>query len=201
MYTPTQRLMRSRNDRVLSGVAGGIAHYLDVDPLVIRVTFILLALFVSGSGLLLYLILLFLMPKAPKTVASVSGSREAFVAGRSRRDQGQYAAMTGMPDDPQEPDDGEEIPIENVRSGTDAAADDEARMRRNWLLGIGLLGLGLFFLLQMVLPWWITPFLIPAFLIAAGVFLLRLSRDKQQRNNNGTNGSNGNGTGDDETLI
>lgn len=47
------RLRRSASDRKVAGVAGGLARHLDIDPLVLRVTFVVLAFF-GGAGLLLY---------------------------------------------------------------------------------------------------------------------------------------------------
>ena len=47
------RLRRSATDRKIAGVAGGLARHLDIDPLVLRVTFVVLVFF-GGAGLLLY---------------------------------------------------------------------------------------------------------------------------------------------------
>ena len=47
------RLRRSASDRKVAGVAGGLARHLDVDPLVLRVAFVVLAFF-GGSGLIVY---------------------------------------------------------------------------------------------------------------------------------------------------
>ena len=47
------RLRRSADDRKIAGVAGGIARHLDVDPLVVRIAFVVLVFF-GGGGLLLY---------------------------------------------------------------------------------------------------------------------------------------------------
>ena len=55
------RLMRSESDRMISGVCGGIATYLGVDPVFVRLAFLVL-LFASGIGLLIYLILMVIMP-------------------------------------------------------------------------------------------------------------------------------------------
>lgn len=57
-------LYRSRRDRILAGVAGGIGEYLGFDPLIARVLFILLAL-ASGWGILLYVVLMLVIPEAP----------------------------------------------------------------------------------------------------------------------------------------
>lgn len=57
-----KKLFRS-SDRILAGVCGGIAEYLDVDPTVIRVLYAVLSLFTVGfPGLLLYIILMILIP-------------------------------------------------------------------------------------------------------------------------------------------
>ncbi|MDR5684323.1 MAG: PspC domain-containing protein [Armatimonadota bacterium] len=65
-----RRLRKSGTNRLLLGVAGGLGEYFNVDPLVFRVVFILLA-FGSGAGILLYLLLAALMPRA-ESVASAS---------------------------------------------------------------------------------------------------------------------------------
>jgi phage shock protein PspC (stress-responsive transcriptional regulator) len=55
------RLTRSETDRVIAGVCGGVAHYLEVDPVLVRLLFVLLT-FASGMGVVIYLILWFIMP-------------------------------------------------------------------------------------------------------------------------------------------
>lgn len=48
-------LRRSRSDRVIAGVAGGLGQYFGIDPVIVRIAFIVLTLF-SGAGFLLYLL-------------------------------------------------------------------------------------------------------------------------------------------------
>src|SRR5437763_1604120 len=50
---PRRRLQRSRTDRVVAGVCGGLGDYFDVDPVIFRIAFVVLA-FVGGAGFLLY---------------------------------------------------------------------------------------------------------------------------------------------------
>src|SRR5256885_8797152 len=50
---PRRRLERSRRDRVVAGVCGGLGEYFDVDPVIFRIAFVVLA-FVGGAGFLLY---------------------------------------------------------------------------------------------------------------------------------------------------
>ena len=57
-----KRLTRSKSDRMVAGVAAGIAEYLSVDPVVVRILFVALALF-GGGGIILYLACWLLMPE------------------------------------------------------------------------------------------------------------------------------------------
>lgn len=52
----TKRYFRSKTDRVFAGVCGGLAEYFAIDPLLIRLLFVVLAL-VGGGGVLIYIIL------------------------------------------------------------------------------------------------------------------------------------------------
>jgi phage shock protein C len=61
---PTRKLYRSRTDRKLAGVCGGLAEYFNLDATLIRVLFVVLAV-LGGSGLLLYLALWIVVPNQP----------------------------------------------------------------------------------------------------------------------------------------
>ena len=56
-----RKLYRSRNDSRIAGVCGGLGEYLDIDPTLVRLIFVLLAL-TGGHGVLLYIILWLLVP-------------------------------------------------------------------------------------------------------------------------------------------
>lgn len=62
MANNVKKLYRSSTDKVIFGVCGGLADYLEVDSLVIRIIFLLLVL-AGGSGIFVYLILALVMPK------------------------------------------------------------------------------------------------------------------------------------------
>ena len=66
-----KRLLRSRSERWIAGICGGIGEYFDIDATVIRALFVLFSL-VFGSGLLFYLILWILIPLEPDVVDVVS---------------------------------------------------------------------------------------------------------------------------------
>lgn len=57
----SKRLYKSRHNRMLCGVCGGIGEYFGIDPTVIRLIFVLLTIF-GMSGLLFYLICAIIMP-------------------------------------------------------------------------------------------------------------------------------------------
>jgi phage shock protein PspC (stress-responsive transcriptional regulator) len=59
-------LTRSTSDRWFGGVAGGIAQYFNVDPVLTRVGFVATALFTGGAGILAYLVMLVIMPADDK---------------------------------------------------------------------------------------------------------------------------------------
>jgi phage shock protein C len=56
-----KRLYRSRKDKMIAGVCGGLADYFKIDPSVIRIIFIAFLLF-GGSALLVYLVMWFVIP-------------------------------------------------------------------------------------------------------------------------------------------
>ena len=57
-----KKLYRSRRNRIIGGVCGGLAEYLGVDPTVVRVI-MALATFVGGMSILVYLIMWLLIPE------------------------------------------------------------------------------------------------------------------------------------------
>ena len=57
-----KRLYRSNKNKILGGVCGGIGEYLDVDPTLIRLIWIMFAL-MFGSGVIVYIIAWIIIPK------------------------------------------------------------------------------------------------------------------------------------------
>src|SRR3954470_7052632 len=186
MYTPTQRLMRSRSDKIIAGVAGGIGLYLAVDPVIVRLAFAALCL--TGVGLLLYPILWLVMPLEGSQQAAPAQAidemrqqamrvgdeaREIFVAPGSAPRRPRFDPMTGQPIEPES-----EIPINNVGSGS---APVDPRARRNQLLGFVLLGVGAFVLISMLpglghVIGGVARLVFPLILVGLGVMMLRRQR-------------------------
>ena len=60
-----KRLYRSNRNRMLCGVCGGIAEYLNVDPAVVRLVWIVFCA-LGGSGFIAYIIAAIIMPEQPE---------------------------------------------------------------------------------------------------------------------------------------
>lgn len=72
------RLTRSNDDRLLGGVAGGLATFLGLDPTLVRVGFVLLTFF-GGSGIVLYAALWLIVPPDDDELRPVDASVRAGV--------------------------------------------------------------------------------------------------------------------------
>jgi phage shock protein PspC (stress-responsive transcriptional regulator) len=76
----SKKLMRKRSDQMIFGVASGVADYLNIDPVIVRLLFVLMAL-TGGHGILVYLILAIIMPEegAPVGKAHVFDEEEIVI--------------------------------------------------------------------------------------------------------------------------
>ena len=68
----TRRILRSRDERMIAGVCGGLAAYFNIDPLIVRLGFALLAMF-NGIGIMLYLLLWLLLPNEDSVATDSRG--------------------------------------------------------------------------------------------------------------------------------
>ncbi len=57
-----KRLYRSQRDRKLAGICAGLADYVGIDPVLMRVAWVMLAFLSVGIAILLYLVLIFVIP-------------------------------------------------------------------------------------------------------------------------------------------
>jgi len=91
--TPARRLQRSREDRVIAGVCGGVGEYFGVDAVLIRIAALVLV-FAGGAGILLYAIGWIAMPEAPE--APEPGDETAGAAASPHREPRGGAAALGL---------------------------------------------------------------------------------------------------------
>ncbi|MBI2134273.1 PspC domain-containing protein [Candidatus Woesearchaeota archaeon] len=64
-----KQLLRSKKNRMIAGVCGGLGRYLDVDPTVVRVIFAVFTILSLGTGIIIYLLLWILIPEEPRQVS------------------------------------------------------------------------------------------------------------------------------------
>jgi phage shock protein PspC (stress-responsive transcriptional regulator) len=80
MNVENRKLYRSRSDRMVAGVAGGLAEYLNIDATIVRLLFVFFAL-AGGPGLLVYIVMLLVVPEEPlgvrETVVEVDVQEDA----------------------------------------------------------------------------------------------------------------------------
>lgn len=74
-----RRLYRSRSDRLLWGVCGGLGAYFDIDPVIIRVLFVV-ATFSGGIGIIAYIILAIVVPLEGSTASTPREARQENIA-------------------------------------------------------------------------------------------------------------------------
>lgn len=60
-----KRLYRSKEHRIIGGVAGGLGEYLDIDPVLVRIGFVV-TFFAGGAGILAYIIAWIIIPEQPR---------------------------------------------------------------------------------------------------------------------------------------
>jgi phage shock protein PspC (stress-responsive transcriptional regulator) len=91
-----RRLQRSRNDRWIGGVCGGLAEYLNMDATLVRVLVVLLAVVTAAMPVIaVYLLMMLLLPEAPATTPGSIGPRTGSQWGQSYGPYGQSYGQQG----------------------------------------------------------------------------------------------------------
>ena len=149
-----RRLYKSPTERVISGVAGGVAEYLDADPAIVRVIWALLALITGGVFFVLYVVMWIVVPEGQ--MAPVAPG-EGAAAGEPVVDPvtGQPAAASPATWSAQ--------PVRRAHRGSGSGA---------WVVGLILVGLGTYFLILNYFPQIAVERLWPIGLVIVGVLLL-----------------------------
>jgi phage shock protein C len=60
-----EKKLRRSCDKMIAGVCAGLAEYFNIDPVIIRIIFVILALPGVGTGILVYILLWIIMPECP----------------------------------------------------------------------------------------------------------------------------------------
>ena len=161
------RLYRSRDERVLFGVAGGVAEWLDVDPALVRIVFALLVL-TAGIGFLLYIIMAIVIPEEPGYVTAPPMPADASAA---PSDAG--AAPFGEPVAPMGAPAGQTwVDARAARRAARRAHRAESDGRGVVIFGAILIIVGAWFLVRRYVAWLDGDLLGPIVLIVIGALLL-----------------------------
>lgn len=147
------RLYRSRDDRMLAGVAGGLAEMWGADPALVRVIWALLVIFTGGVALLVYIVMALVIPDEPLVPeGQAAGAGEGSVP----------------PTDAQ----AARLAAREARAARRATAGDGGGVPAAAILGGFLIILGGFFLAREYLPQIDFDWFWPLVLVGLGVFLV-----------------------------
>ncbi len=154
-----KRLYRSRSDRVIWGVCGGLADYFNLDPVIVRIVFVLLVL-ANGLGVIVYIIMAILVPQ--------EGSRPAVPRDTIRENVEEIKqSATEL---------GDEIRSRLAREGghrEESGVITGDHRSRN-ILGIILIVVGIFLLLGSLnlFAWFRWAYLWPLILVVVGLIII-----------------------------
>lgn len=85
-----KKLYRSKYDRTLAGIFGGLGHYFNIDPVILRVIFIIFTICTLGwVGITAYIVLIFVIPTDPNEAEYIppkENGRQDRIRGNSRDD-------------------------------------------------------------------------------------------------------------------
>lgn len=151
------RLVRPRSDRIVGGVCAGLGLYFGIDPVIVRLLFVVLAL-TTGLSVILYPILWMIMPEVGTSTPLPPGAR--------------FDPQTGLP-----------LPVDYTASQQpnvwSADRPTTTAPQRPHILALVLVGVGTLILVNQVGSFMnieISRFVIPLTLIGLGLYLLRGSR-------------------------
>ncbi|NJD53099.1 MAG: PspC domain-containing protein [Candidatus Methanoperedens sp.] len=146
-----ERITKSKTDKVIDGVCGGIAEYFGIDSVIVRLIFVVLV-FLNGIGLLLYIILVIIMPNAEQ-----AGQPPKETIQENVQEIGERVKETG----------------EGLGQAFSRKTEEKHSKRAVWF-GIILILLGIYFLLENLhlIPWIDRDILWPIIIILVGVWLL-----------------------------
>ena len=158
-----KRLYRSRSNRMIWGVCGGLAEYFDIDPTIVRIIAVLLLL-AKGVGVLAYIILAIVVPleksRAETPKETIKENVEE-IAGTAREFGREVRATFG-------------------EEGKKSITGGSTRYRSHIVIGLIIIAVGMLLLLSNVnLLWWLRwSYLWPIPIIVVGLLVIFGARRK-----------------------
>lgn len=177
-----KRLHRNEHDKVVAGVASGLAEYMQVDVVIVRLLFVLSTLFLAGIGLVAYIILWVVAPINNDPLAKMKKFNEEF--------QKHNATFNGPFNNAQNTTETKwntpNVDFNNFSEMKNPVGQPKTNDTGRTIGGLILLVLGFYFLLKQLdfLPEWINIFKIyklwPLALVAVGISLIFRNQRKSE---------------------
>lgn len=149
-----KKLYRSKTDSVIAGVCGGLAEYFEIDSTIVRIIFVILAIW-GGIGIILYIIGALIIPyRDGKSLASGEKSKETNEKIKEKAEEFSETVKTVASD------------------FKDNINDKNVERRGGVVFGLILLLLGIMFLLRNFFSWFDFDIFWPLILIIIGILLI-----------------------------
>lgn len=147
-----RKLYRSGDDRIIAGVCGGIGEYFDIDPVLVRIAFVILA-FGGGTGILAYIILALIIPVKPGHPGSNTQENVGELVEKAADTTKEFLHDLG----------------DRARHTEHARRGGHGRN----IIGAIIIGVGVLALLDQVFPWWFGWHMVwPLALVLLGVWVI-----------------------------
>lgn len=163
----SDKLYRSRRRRVLGGVAAGLGEHLNLDPILVRIILIVIAL-INGLGIILYIVLWIVIPEEPFERAYNMGPSSVPLdkdenADKTTEEKNNYSKES-------------KINFDELNDKFKSESSSSGRI----VAGIILIAAGLFFLIDNLFPYFHFEDFLPIGLIAVGIALIWHSLNKKK---------------------
>jgi phage shock protein PspC (stress-responsive transcriptional regulator) len=156
----SKRLYRSSTNKVIGGVAAGLGDYFIIDPVLVRVLFVLLAMF-GGGGVLIYIVLWIVIP------LQISNPRQSYSHASTRYQTPEEAEI-----------------VDDEKSFVNKQAVPAKQSNTGLIAGVVLIFIGGLFLIDRLMPMYNVTSLWPLILVALGVALIKPDLFKNTKNQN-----------------
>lgn len=169
------KIYRSRKDKLVGGVCGGVAKYFDIDPTIVRLVAVLL-FFAEGIGLLLYLVSWVVIPERPgfsrnnynESTNTIDVDGYSYEDDSNQQEENKNNNFEEDSKDHSEKKTGFEKEAANFANSRDETKDDT----RQRTIGVILVGLGSLFLIDNIFPYFRWHRFWPLVLVGFGIMLL-----------------------------
>lgn len=156
-----KRLYRSKKDQVIAGVCGGIGEYFEIDSTIVRVIFVILALW-GGLGIILYIIGMIVIPyEGEDTMGTIKKDTEKLREKAAEFKEDIKSAASDF-----------------KSSAKDDRVERSREKRGSQTFGLILILIGIFILFNNLIPEFDSRFFWPIVLIIIGLFILASGRRK-----------------------